>query len=164
MPSTSSLASSTFCVRDVMVGYMMAPSTDEWPSPSRWPISCTATDSRSTAASSAARDTSPPATHASDASRWNRPSVGEKACASVPSGPSNASPSPWSPEWNPMVMSASDADAVSVKLSVVAADQRAKALAKTLLSVARSMVVSVAAVMAYLRLFLERGHEGDPGK
>uniref|UniRef100_A0A0A9B9G2 Uncharacterized protein n=1 Tax=Arundo donax TaxID=35708 RepID=A0A0A9B9G2_ARUDO len=41
-----------------------------------------------------------------------------------------------------MVMSASDADSASVKLSVVAADHRANARANTRLSVARSMGVA----------------------
>lgn len=48
--------------------------------PSRWPISCTATDdSREAIASSDACDTSPPVTHAFEAPKWNQ-------LASVPGG------------------------------------------------------------------------------
>lgn len=97
IPSTSSRAKSTFLVRVLIVGYITASATTEWPIPSRCPISCTATDSRSTAVSDDARVTSPSATHASAASRWNRPSVGENACANVPNTPSNGSPSPCAP-------------------------------------------------------------------
>jgi hypothetical protein len=74
----------------------------ECPSPRRCPISCMATDSRSIAEVTEEVITSPETTQVSAPSRWSRPLVGENACASVPSTPSNGSPSPWSPTKNPI--------------------------------------------------------------
>uniref|UniRef100_A0A803R032 Uncharacterized protein n=1 Tax=Cannabis sativa TaxID=3483 RepID=A0A803R032_CANSA len=73
---------------------MIESSTDECPNPKRCPISCTATDSRSTADATEEVLMSPPTTQFSSPSKWNLPAVGEKACASVPKTPSNGSPSP----------------------------------------------------------------------
>jgi hypothetical protein len=84
-PSTSSAVSSTFLSLTSKYGYMIAFGDDECPSPSTCPISCVATDSRSTGSVAISLPTS--TVHRSAASKWTCPFSGAVAWASTPRRP-----------------------------------------------------------------------------
>lgn len=73
-PSTSSILRSTFLVLGLKLGYITASLTDECANPSTCPISCVATDSKSTATFDLSFSKS--TAHVSASSKWNLPFSG----------------------------------------------------------------------------------------
>lgn len=78
IPSTSLAMSYTFLDLDEMVRYMIVSTSKEWLRPSRWPISCTTTDSKLIAVHHKRRESM---IQFLAPSRWNQTSGREKVFA-----------------------------------------------------------------------------------